>query len=220
MINLTLSPTRPGAGSPGMGAGGAPAPAFLGSQGNGTRFVYVVDRSGSMKGARFVAACEELKKSLNSLRADMSFHVIFYDFNEEEMPGTPLFPVTAENLSKATDWINTQQARGGTRPANAMLRAIELQPDTIWLLSDGAFPRSVCDDIAQANATKGICINTIAFQGREGEVFLKRIATENKGTYTFVPSSAPNPSGPSPGLLPGIAPSPKLATPEPTLKSP
>lgn len=171
-------------------------------------------------GARFAAACEELKKSLNSLRADMGFHVIFYDSNEEEMPGTPLFPVTAENLSKAIDWIDNQQARGGTEPGNAMLRAIELQPDTIWLLSDGAFPRSVCDDIAQANATKGVCINTIAFHDQRGEVVLKRIATENKGTYTFVPGSAPNPLKPSPGLLPGIAPKPKPATPAPTLKSP
>lgn len=178
----------------GVSAGGPGAPAFFGSRGKGTRFVYIVDRSGSMTGDRFEAAREELKKSIRTLRAGMFFHVIFYDSVHEEMPGSPLFAATADNIAKAINWIDQQSARGGTDPEDAMLKALELKPHTIWLLTDGQFGEHVCERITAANPKQQVSVNTIAFHDRSGEPLMQRIAKENRGDYRFVP--APN-SGPS-----------------------
>jgi len=174
----------------GVAAGGPSAPAFFGSRGKGTKFVYIVDRSGSMSGDRFEAARDELKKSIRTLRTGMSFHVIFYDSNHEELPGTPLQPVTMESITKAIKWIDGQSPRGGTEPEDAMVRALELKPHTIWLLTDGQFSEGICDKITASNPERRVSINTIAFHDPSGEPLLKRIAAENRGDYRFVP--APN----------------------------
>lgn len=174
----------------GLAAGGPSAPAFFGSRGKGTKFVYIVDRSGSMSGDRFEAARDELKKSLRTLRTGMSFHVIFYDSNHEELPGTPLQPVTVDSITKAIKWIDGQSPRGGTNPEQAMERALELKPHTIWLLTDGEFSERICDKIKVANPAPQISINTICFHDQSGEPLMKRIAAENNGDYRFVPPNS------------------------------
>ena len=75
---------------------------------------------------------------------------------------------------------------GGTLPAEAMLKAISLKPDAIWLLSDGIFGEHACDVIGNANRGSRISIHTIAFYDNQGEAQLKRIAGENNGKYRFV----------------------------------
>ena len=179
----------------GLAAGGPSSPAFFGTRGKGTKFVYIVDRSGSMAGSRFDAACDELKKSLKSLRPGMSFHVIFYDSTDEDLPSTPLQAATKENIEKAIKWIEGQSPRGGTEPEDAMVRALKLKPHTIWLLTDGQFSDSICEKITPANPERKVSINTIAIHDKSGEALLKRIAEENKGDYRFIPAPTGSPSG-------------------------
>ena len=179
----------------GLAAGGPSSPAFFGTRGKGTKFVYIVDRSGSMAGSRFDAACDELKKSLKSLRPGMSFHVIFYDSTDEDLPGTPLQAATKENIDKAIKWIEGQSPRGGTEPEDAMVRALKLKPHTIWLLTDGQFSDSICEKITPANPERKVSINTIAIHDKSGEALLKRIAEENKGDYRFIPAPPGSPIG-------------------------
>lgn len=177
---------------------GAPtSPAFFGVKGLGTRFVYVVDRSGSMTGDRFTAACTELKKSIRSLKPGMAFHVIFYDSDYEVMPGTPLTPVTTESVNKAIGWIDQQTPRGGTQPDEAMVRALELEPHTIWLLTDGQFSDQITARIDAANPGRRTSISTVAFHDQSAEELLKRIAKDNRGDYRFVPAPAGNPLQPA-----------------------
>lgn len=123
----------------------------------------------------------------------MSFHVIFYDSNDEDMPGTPLQAVTPESVANAIKWIDAQSARGGTDPDRAMVRALELKPDTIWLLTDGQFGDDICEKIATVNPGGKISINTIAFHDQSGEPLLQRIARENRGDYRFVPAPGARP---------------------------
>jgi hypothetical protein len=179
----------------GLAAGGPSSPAFFGTRGKGTKFVYIVDRSGSMDGSRFDAACDELKKSLKSLRPGMSFHVIFYDSTDEDLPGTPLQAATTENIDKAIKWIEGQSPRGGTEPEDAMVRALKLKPHTIWLLTDGQFSDRICENITPVNPERKVSINTIAIHDKSGEALLKRIAEQNKGDYRFIPAPTGSPSG-------------------------
>ncbi|UCF15296.1 MAG: VWA domain-containing protein [Phycisphaerales bacterium] len=184
-----------GWGGPGLGGSGGQARigrggrggegTFFGSRVRGQSFVYVVDRSGSMGGARIEAVKTELINSVNRLEPDQKFFIIFYNSVSHPMQANGLVLATEANKMNYLTWVRSIMARGGTHPEQAMLHALSLKPDAIWLLSDGAFSNSVCDVIRAQNP--GIQIHTIAFHNQAGQAVLWRIANENGGSYMFVP---------------------------------
>ncbi len=178
----------PAASAMGAGpAGNAGLASFFGQAGHGSRFVFVIDRSGSMSGAAFEAAQFELIRSLRSLRPHESFYIIFYDNDAMPMPANGLVRATPANIERFVEWLRQVGTGGGTNPTEAMVTALSrLKPDTIWLLSDGAFNVGVAETITRHNPQRRIHINTIAFKNRSGEAILKIIADENKGDYRFV----------------------------------
>jgi len=178
-------------------------------KGRGSKFVYVIDFSSSMTGDRLAAAKAELIKSIQGLTSKLKFYVIFYDDREEPMPGeNELLRANSRNKNEAIRWIRSIGTRGGTDPTTAMQHALQLQPDVIFLLTDGGFSASVCDAIKAANQEKKVAINTIAFHDPSGEAVLKRIAEENRGDYRFVPPPGGLPSVLPPGgaQIPGAKP--------------
>jgi hypothetical protein len=162
------------------------APSFAGVQGRGTRFVYVIDRSSSMSGGRLRAAQAELISSLQQLRTNMAFMIIFYNTRMLPMPSGWL-PASPRDVARAGTWVRNMRAEGGTDPEDAMVTALRMRPDTIWLLSDGDFSVNAVDTVRLANPGHRVMINTIAFHDSSGEQTLKRIAAENGGSYRFVP---------------------------------
>lgn len=178
-------PTPPVASDPGTAASGLAS--FFGQTGRGSRFVFVIDRSGSMKGGRFDAARFELIKSIRGLGDHESFSVVFYDSRATPMPADGMVDATEANKNQFIEWVRTVSVGGGTNPTEALTVALrELRPDTIWLLSDGRFNVAVADTVRQLNPNARVQINTIAFQDRGGEAILKIIADENDGDYRFV----------------------------------
>jgi len=162
---------------------------FFGQRGEGTRFVYVIDKSGSMSGPRFEAARDELIRSLRDMGRRASFFVVFYDNEADPMPAAGLVPASGAAKRHHLDWVRGVSVGGGTDPTEAVVYALEkLSPDTIWLLSDGQFKEEIADFISRANRLRNIQINTIAFHDRSGEAILRRIASENHGDYRFVPA--------------------------------
>lgn len=174
---------------PGAGSGTA---SFFGLEATGNRFVYVVDQSGSMlQGGRLRAAQNELIRSIRALEEHMEFYVVFYNDRTLVMPASGPVKATAQNKRKYEAWINEVIADGGTRPAEPMKMALELEPDAVWLLSDGEFEASVCSQVRDANRNARVQIHTIAFHSNAGEAQLARIARENRGVYRFVPPATP-----------------------------
>lgn len=174
--------------APGGGSGAPGLATFFGAPGHGSRFVYIIDKSGSMSGAPFETAKRELLRSLRALQPHEQFFVIFYDGQADPMPGERLVSATPGNIENAVDWVRSVSLGGSTNPTEALTLALEdLRPDTIWLLSDGAFGAGVVDVIATHNADRRTHINTLAFVNRSGEALLKVIASENRGDYRFVP---------------------------------
>ncbi|KKM44818.1 hypothetical protein LCGC14_1561480 [marine sediment metagenome] len=161
--------------------------AFYGiPSGSARKIVYVVDRSTSMTN-ELGAVKRELKRAISTLTEGKSFHVIFYDSGPPtEMPPRGLVQATSERKQAAYAFINRIAAGGGTEPAPALDRALDLKPDVIYLLSDGQFPESAVARITGRNAGKGTAINTICFQNRSGETLLRKLAASNSGTYVFV----------------------------------
>ncbi len=169
------------AGTPGLSS-------FFGAQGHGTRFVYIIDKSGSMAGAPFETAKRELVRSLRALQPHEQFFVAFYDGQADPMPGGRLVPATPANLERAVAWVRSVSLGGSTDPTEALTFALDkLSPDTIWLLSDGAFSAEVVNTITTHNRGRRTHINTLAFINRDGEALLKIIADQNQGDYRFVP---------------------------------
>ncbi|MBX3389761.1 MAG: VWA domain-containing protein [Phycisphaeraceae bacterium] len=177
----------------GLGGGGGGA-SFFGVEATGSRFVFIVDVSGSMSvGGKIDALRAQLVRSIQNLVETSTFAV--FTFSDDATP-----------LGNARDWsqaieerkrwarrcIAGLNPRGGTIPINAFRAAFKLRPrpDAIYFMTDGEFDASVADEIARMNSPR-IPIHCIAFMSRESELQMRRIATQSRGTYTFISGARP-----------------------------
>ena len=150
--------------------------------------VFVMDRSGSMTDSIDYVKFE-LKRSIGELKDEQEFHVIFYSSGPPvEMPIRRLVPAVEHNKKLAFEFIDSIIPQGETDPSQAIERAFAAGPpkDTICILTDGEFDRSIVDLVRRLNAEKKVRVHTICFLYKMGEAVLKEIARENGGTYTFV----------------------------------
>jgi hypothetical protein len=189
-----------GGGSPGGNPSGAGA-TFFGTRATGHRFVFVIDSSSSMIGPRWQSLRRELIRAIRSLSPDQEFFVISFDFaahpmfNELPPKGKFLNP-TKENVEKLNRWIGSIQHGSNTLPASAIGIALRLEPDAIFLLSDGEIRDATLFDLRTYNRTEDdqgkisvrIPIHTVLLQSDVGFLTLKTIADENDGVFTPVPT--------------------------------
>lgn len=175
---------------------------LFGLVGEGFKFVYVFDRSGSMGGAGRQAlqlVKQELRASLRNLDTVHQFQLIFYNerpviFNPSGMPGRLAF-ATQDNKERALRFIDAITPDGGTEHEEALKLAIRLRPDVIFFLTDGDDPQLTPQQIQRlSRMAAGITIHAIEM-GRgprpaEGS-FLATLAAENGGKYVYVDITAP-----------------------------
>ncbi len=150
------------------------------------KIVFLVDRSGSM-GDSIEFVKEELKTTIEELRDDSEFHVIFYSSGQPvEMSTRRLVPATERNKGLAFEFIDGIIAQGETDPSKAIERAFAVGPDLVYLLTDGEFDRAIVDLVKRLNVGDKVTVHTIGFIYRTGEEVLKKIAGDNGGKYKFV----------------------------------
>ena len=179
---------------------------FFGVKGKGTRFVFIIDCSGSMdEYKRWRRATRELKSSINNLMEPQEFLVLLYNSYTVAMNNRAPKLVTAnrENQTAAINWLAKQQPGGTTYVATSLKKAFELRPDAIFLLSDGEF-----DDLPLVEAVlqhfngsatgraeaqsyerlpeEMIPVHTISLGGKSGAWTMQKIAEQNQGTYTVI----------------------------------
>lgn len=176
----------------GDGHGSGSGSQFFEIETAGTRFVYVIDGSGSMTEPHSEARSRlervkiELVRSIGGLPEEMEFFVIFFNRLAVPMPAEKLQRATLANKQKYLEWCVRVRGGGGTDPRAALKQALELRPDVIYLLTDGAFSSEVVSDVSRWN-TRGSSIHTFCFGDPVGETLLKQIAEKNHGAYKFVP---------------------------------
>jgi Ca-activated chloride channel family protein len=95
--------------------------------------VFLLDRSGSMRGDPIVEARRALQLSLRQLRAGDRFSIIAFDDRLEELAPEPL-TYGPKTLAKADAWISRIDSRGGTALYVAIQRAFTLSPGGIVVL--------------------------------------------------------------------------------------
>jgi hypothetical protein len=186
---------------------GKPNPAhanasFFGASASGNCFCYVIDGSESMRGGPWEAAKAELLRSLDTLKEKQRFYIVFFNREisaislpgEREPAASPLY-ATKENINHARRWIETLRIAPGAPPNKALKFAIEREPDAIYLLTDGVTKVDVAEFLRSNNRTHDfingeqvmVPIHAIAYYSLMGETLMRRIASENKGEFIYVP---------------------------------
>ncbi|MBI3839994.1 MAG: hypothetical protein HY288_18895 [Planctomycetia bacterium] len=177
--------------------GGYARTGVFGVSGEGHKFVYVFDRSGSMDGhggAPLNAAKAELISSLEHLGQTHQFQIIFYNehprvFNPSGVLGRLVFG-TEQNKYLAQKFVGSITADGATRHDEALEMAVRLAPDVIFFLTDADEPRMTAKQLARiAEMNKGTQINTIEFGYGvqiESDNFLDKLARQNGGKHVYV----------------------------------
>jgi hypothetical protein len=143
-----------------------------------------------MSGSKLRAAKDELIKSVRDLTPRQRFFIIFYDSGYYPMPANGLVMATEENKALCLPWIESIGPGTSTQPEEAMVLALGLRPDAVWLLSDGDFTNrySAINTINNANMTARAEIHTIAYYNTgQGRSDLEFIADNNRGTCTIYP---------------------------------
>ena len=183
--------------SPAPTEGGKARASLFGVVGEGYKFVYVLDRSGSMGGSgrtALRAVKAELLESLKSLDTVHQFQIVFYNerpvlFNPSGTPGRLAF-ATEENKRRAGRFLDSIAAGGGTAHEDALRLAIRLQPDVIFFLTDGDDPKLSPRQLEKIrHLAAGIVINAIEFgpgPKPPGASFLAQLARQNGGGYAYV----------------------------------
>jgi hypothetical protein len=182
----------------GPGLDGKAHTSMFGVEGVGYKFVYVIDRSGSMGGdgnATLKAAKAELLASIKKLESTHAFQIVFY--NERPATFNPKgngLAVFANDRNKelAERFLDSISAQGGTEHEAALRIALKLKPDVIFWLTDGDRPKLDDEQIERINRlAAGTVINAIEFgPGAQNEKekgnFLQKIAEANAGEYKYV----------------------------------
>lgn len=181
----------------GLDAGGTTRTGVFGVYGEGTRFVYVFDRSGSMAGfggRPLKAAKSELTASLGDLTRQNQFQIIFYNEKPSafqpygERPKLQWGDEASKDLAQA--FVNSISAAGGTRHMGALRLAIGLSPDVIFFLTDADEPTISAAELARIRRmNSGTAIHAVEFGfGRQTNPnnFLVRLAEQNAGKHVYV----------------------------------
>ena len=154
----------------------------------------VVDMSGSMRAhtRNVVSALEEI---LGQMQPDQRFAILGYRGGPSYSiypPGGQLARATAGEISGAVDFVNRlpRQFGGGTPTQSALVRALNVGPQAVILISDGApddgDPGAIVTNITRRNRGRAE-IHTVAIgeytQDPRLTLFLQELANNNRGDF-------------------------------------
>jgi hypothetical protein len=185
---------RGATGSGGIEGAGAGA-SFFGVSALGSRFVFVVDSSTSMRGMRWESAVEELQRSIESLSPDQRFAVICFDhdtypFQNRSGAHDGYFMASRKSQLKLRAWLRHHELGYETFPGVALRIALGMNPDAIFLLSDGQIHDPSLEWLRQWNLGSDglprIPIYTISLHSTQGAQTLRQIAQEHGGQFRAV----------------------------------
>lgn len=156
-------------------------------------FVFVLDRSGSMSGEKFIQAQKALKRILDALNPEDRFTIVSFDNGVETYHNTLR---TMDYRDDARAWVDSRVIGGGTNINDSLQTAIRTvdqtseRPHIIVFLTDGQATEGVTDTAAiLANVRENIKPQSRVYTIGIGDVnqpLLESLASENRGTSLFV----------------------------------
>jgi hypothetical protein len=183
---------------------------FFGAEAPGSKFVYVVDISYSMDARnmeRYQRAKDELIRSVSNLEPEQSYFVFLFSWHTKTMlyHQTPVWIRAEKNHEKKLDrWLKDVSLSSGTDPRYALSLANAMEPDAIFLLSDGQFnqPNTPFSETgwlladgtrSQLGVPEGIAkymfsipIHTISFENPFTKDSMEQIAKLSGGSFRYI----------------------------------
>lgn len=167
---------------------------FMGVKGGGSRFMFIIDVSGSMGApwgttTKFEHAKDELIRSIEALTPGTEFCVAFFTDGAAALKDGWL--EAGVDTKAACERVRQQGLMGGTDPLPALQFAFQSMdpiPDCIFILTDGLIPTDVPTRIAELNNGATLTqINTLGFDDSPQAIaILEQIADENDGEFKLV----------------------------------
>ncbi len=158
------------------------------------RIVFVLDTSGSMRGAPMEAAKQALLKTIESLPESVAFDVVFFDVTATTwLPR--LVPASRQAKEQASRLIVERGLGPGTVSSSALNAAFDLEPEAIYFLSDGeptdGSPPQIVGYFSDFNRTRRVSIHTIGVvtqrNGGAGLTsFMQPLSDKNYGKFRLV----------------------------------
>ncbi|MCG8450183.1 MAG: VWA domain-containing protein, partial [Pirellulales bacterium] len=176
-------------------SGGKVALRLFGNEAQGSKFVFLFDRSISMEGPPLRAAKSQLVAGLRGLEAIHQFQIVFFNHEPQlwEFPADQprLVAATTTHRKLAEAFVRGIDARGGTYRRSALLRAIGLRAEVIYFLTDADAPMAGNDILETVRLARryGTAIHTIEFgilPHPTRENFLVQLARYTGGRYVYV----------------------------------
>jgi hypothetical protein len=160
----------------------------------GGSFVFLIDRSQSMGGGGLGVLQEaegELVRVLSKLEAKHRFQVVVYHNKSVYLQRRELLPATDANKALVPGFLGTKAAFGSTEHERALMSALSLEPDVIFLLTDGGEPTLKTSQIRSITklALPRTSIHCIQFGSgplQSSDNFLSRLAAATGGEYGYV----------------------------------
>lgn len=152
-------------------------------------FAYVVDASGSMNGGRMRLVLHELARSVGALKDEQQFFVVF--FSDRTFPmmwpkvERKLVAANSVNRNRILHWAFTVRPDGGTDPRGALKTALDLEPDVVYLLTDGQIPESTLRVVKRSRRGTTI-VNTICVGNDAETEIMHEIAQISGGEFVDV----------------------------------
>jgi Ca-activated chloride channel family protein len=175
----------------------AAAPAAASAGGRGIDFVVVLDRSGSMQGAKLENARHSLQLLLAGLTADDRFAL--FSYSDLVRKQCDLLPVTDANRALMRAAVAGIDSSGATNLGAGLQAGIDLvtaasrpgHPGRVILISDGLANRGVTDPSALAGmaataAGREFAVSTVGVGADFNEVLMTRIADRGAGSYYYL----------------------------------
>ncbi len=189
-----------GTGTSGTGSGsGKTTASFMGLRGTGSSFAYVLDRSSSMdefEGAPMRFAKEELLRSIQSLKDNHQFQIVFYNESAGALSasggGGRMLYGNETSKEKATRFVKAIRAIGGTEHVPGIKMGLSFSPDVLFFLTDAADPAMSEAQLLEIQSRAERSMTTIhSVQFNRGEApndggWIRDLAEMNRGTYRYV----------------------------------
>jgi hypothetical protein len=177
-----------GLGSGGTGGGAA---SFFGVEAKGSRFAFICDISGSMRGEKLDALKVELNETIGGMMEHMQFFVCFFSHEAYPMGGRAKWTAATDDGKRwAAARIREVESQGGTVPDGAfeLVFGMRPRPDAIYFMTDGLFDPGVAEKVAWLNRAAGrkVPVHCLAFVDRSSEGTMREIAERSGGTYTYI----------------------------------
>jgi len=161
----------------------------------GHSFVFVIDRSQSMgsEGLGAIAAAEvELLAALDKLQSNHQFQVVAYNQATTYFQQRKLVSVSDDSRLACREFLANLAAFGATDHERAIMSALQLKPDVLYLLTDGdptltpAQRKRIRDEARGRTTISSIQFGRIRPDEESTRKALESLARENGGTYVFV----------------------------------